>query len=240
MQIIPAMDIMEGKCVRLTQGDYARRKVYHDRPLELAKQFEDFGICRLHLVDLDGARQGRVMNWKVLEMISNKTKLEVDFGGGIKTDRDMEMVFSCGAAIAAIGSMAVTDPELFLSWLDQYGPAKILLGADVRDGRIAIHGWTQRTEILVLDFIRQQLDNGVSQFFCTDIGRDGLLQGPSLELYERILAGFPGLQLIASGGVSGIPDIENLAEKGCSGVIIGKALYEGKIILEDLKPFLSS
>ncbi|MHB1921457.1 MAG: 1-(5-phosphoribosyl)-5-[(5-phosphoribosylamino)methylideneamino]imidazole-4-carboxamide isomerase [Chitinophagaceae bacterium] len=238
MEIIPAIDIIDGKCVRLSQGDYARKNIYHHDPLEVAKAFEDLGIRRLHLVDLDGARLGKVINWKVLEQISGHTGLVLDFGGGIKTDQDIDILFSSGGDIATLGSIAVKDPELFFSWLKKYGPQKILLGADVREGKIAISGWKQVTAIVLEDFLSQHLDRGVRQIFCTDISRDGLLLGPSLELYRKLVARFANLELIASGGVASIMDLEDLEEIGCRGVIIGKALYEGRISPNDLVAFL--
>lgn len=238
MQIIPAIDIIEGKCVRLTQGDYSQKKVYNENPLEVAKQFEDAGIKRLHLVDLDGAKAGRVINWKVLENIATKTKLVIDFGGGIKTGKDIEIIFNSGGAIATIGSIAVKQPELFHQWLKKYGGDNILLGADVKNEKIAIHGWTEQTEINVFDFLEQHIDKGLKQAFCTDISKDGLLQGPATDLYKKIIERFPELKFIASGGVTSIDDLTKLKEAGCEGVIIGKAIYEGKIRMEELKPFI--
>lgn len=222
----------------MTQGDYAQKKVYGENPLELARSFEKAGIRRLHLVDLDGARQGKVVNWEVLEAIANNTSLELDFGGGIKTDDDIRRVFSYGVALAAIGSIAVTDSDLFTCWVKKYGPEKILPGADTRDGKIAISGWSEGTQIDILDFIASLLDKGIPRLFSTDISKDGKMEGPSFALYEKILKKFPGIKLIASGGVTRVEDIVRLEEIGCSGVIIGKALYEGKISPEDLKPFL--
>lgn len=238
MQLIPAIDIIEGKCVRLTQGDYSQKKVYNENPLEVAKQFEDAGIKRLHLVDLDGAKAGRVINWKVLENIATKTKLVIDFGGGIKTGKDIEIIFNSGGAIATIGSIAVKQPELFHQWLKKYGGDNILLGADVKNEKIAIHGWTEQTEINVFDFLEQHIDKGLKQAFCTDISKDGLLQGPATDLYKKIIERFPELKFIASGGVTSIDDLTKLKEAGCEGVIIGKAIYEGKIRMEELKPFI--
>lgn len=236
--IIPAIDVIDGKCVRLTQGDYARKKIYNEHPLEVAKQFEDLGIRRLHLVDLDGAKKGTVVNWKVLETIAGKTNLEVDFGGGIKTDEDIQIVFSSGAVIATIGSIAVKDPPVFYAWLQRYGGKKILLGADVKDEKIVISGWQEQTQLSIFDFIRQHKERGVQQLFCTDVSKDGLLEGPSVNLYENIISAFPGLHLIASGGVSNVSDVLALEAIGCSGVIIGKAIYEGLIKLTDLKSLI--
>ncbi len=237
MQVIPAIDIIEGKCVRLTQGDYAQKKVYNEFPLEVAKEFEDAGLRRLHLVDLDGAKAGSVKNWKVLEMIAGKTGLVIDFGGGIKTEKDVDIVLNSGAALATIGSIAVKDRTLFLGWIQSYGAEKFLLGADVKEEKIAVGGWLETTDIWIYDFIEDYLHQGVKQVFCTDVSKDGLLEGPSLELYRRILRKFPGLHFIASGGVSGLEDVHQLAGIGCSGVIIGKAIYEGRITLEELSAF---
>jgi phosphoribosylformimino-5-aminoimidazole carboxamide ribotide isomerase len=235
MDIIPAIDIIDGKCVRLTQGDYAQKKVYNENPLEVAKEFEDAGIRRLHLVDLDGAKARKVVNRKVLETLATQTTLTIDFGGGIKTNEDIGMIFQSGAAIATIGSMAVKQPELFYQWLEKYGGEKILLGADVKEEKIAIHGWTQQTEISVFDFLEQNINKGLQQAFCTDISKDGLLQGPSLDLYKKIIARFPMLKFIASGGVTTIADLKQLREIGCDGVIVGKAIYEGRIRVSDLE-----
>lgn len=237
MQIIPAIDIIEGKCVRLTQGDYAQKKVYNENPLEVAKQFEDAGIIRLHLVDLDGAKVGRVVNWKLLESIASKTKLIIDFGGGIKAQKDIEIVFNSGGAIATAGSIAVKEPITFYQWLKKYGGEKILLGADVKGENISIHGWTEQTEINIFDFLKQNIEEGLQQAFCTDISKDGLLQGPAIDLYKKIIEKFPSLFFIASGGVSSMKDLEQLKEIGCKGVIIGKAIYEGRIKISDLRLF---
>jgi phosphoribosylformimino-5-aminoimidazole carboxamide ribotide isomerase len=237
MEIIPAIDIIEGKCVRLTQGDYAQKKVYNENPLEVALQFEDAGLKRLHLVDLDGAKAGMVRNWKVLETIAGKTRLVIDFGGGIKSQKDCEIIFNSGAALATIGSMAVKHPQEFEKWLLQYGAEKFLLGADVKEEQIAVSGWTETTSINVFDFIKQYEEKGVRQLFCTDVSKDGLLAGPSLELYKKIIAQFPSLHFIASGGVSSQHDLEQLQQIGCQGAIIGKAIYENRITLKDLQLF---
>ncbi len=234
MQIIPAIDIIEGKCVRLEQGDFTKISVYRNEPLEVAKQFEGVGLERLHLVDLDGARLGKVSNWKVLEKIAAKTRLIVDFGGGIKTTNDIDIVFNSGAAMAAIGSIAVKEEELFSSWLLYYGVSRFLLGADVKDEKIAIHGWQEKTELDIYDFIQKWMDKNVRQVFCTDISKDGLLQGPAIELYKKIIDRFPSIEFIASGGVQSVQDIYELAAIGCKGVIVGKAIYEGRIRIEDL------
>jgi phosphoribosylformimino-5-aminoimidazole carboxamide ribotide isomerase len=238
MEIIPAIDIIEGKCVRLSQGDYSKKVIYNEHPLEVAKEFEAAGIKRLHLVDLDGAKSGTVVNQKVLEKIASSTGLLIDFGGGIKSDADIASVFSAGASIATIGSVAVKDPGLFFRWLGKLGSDKILLGADVKEGNIAISGWQEQTALPVLDFIKKYTDAGVKQLFCTDISKDGQMEGPSTELYKEILKANPGIYFIASGGVSERRDLDVLEAIGCSGVIIGKALYEGKIKLEELKKML--
>ena len=233
--IIPAIDIIDGKCVRLTQGDFAQKKVYYDNPLEAALMFEDIGIKRLHLVDLDGAKAGKVINHKVLEKIASKTKLIIDFGGGIKTDETIEVIFNSGAAIVTIGSIALKNKNLFFSWIEKYGADKILLGADVKEEKIAIAGWLETSAVSVFDFIQENITQGIKTIFCTDISKDGLLQGPSIELYKKILEQFPKLNLISSGGVASIKDIEELKKIGCSGAIVGKAVYEGKITIEELR-----
>ena len=234
MEIIPAIDIIDGKCVRLTQGDYAQKKVYNEHPLEVAMAFEDAGLRRLHLVDLDGAKAGAVKNWKVLETLASRTGLVIDFGGGIKTAADVDIVFNSGAALATVGSIAVKNGELFVSWLQEYGAERFLLGADVKNEKIAVGGWLETTDRWIYDFIREYLDKGVQQIFCTDVSKDGLLQGPALDLYRNIMGKFPELHFIASGGVSGIDDVRRLEEVGCKGVIIGKAIYEGRIKLSEL------
>ncbi|MBI3500670.1 MAG: 1-(5-phosphoribosyl)-5-[(5-phosphoribosylamino)methylideneamino]imidazole-4-carboxamide isomerase [Bacteroidetes bacterium] len=237
--IIPAIDIIEGKCVRLSQGDYAQKKIYNENPLEVAKQFEDTGIKRLHLVDLDGAKKGTIINQKVLETIASKTKLIIDFGGGIKTDSDIQSVYNAGANIAAIGSIAVKNSKLFFSWINKYGAEKILLGADVQDEKIAINGWMEQTKISVFDFIKINSEEGAKNIFCTDISKDGMLEGTSIDLYKKIIAQFPKINLIASGGIASVKDIEEVSNTGCTGVIIGKAIYEGKISLAELKRFFA-
>jgi phosphoribosylformimino-5-aminoimidazole carboxamide ribotide isomerase len=239
MEIIPAIDIIDGKCVRLTQGDYDQKKVYNEHPLEVAAAFGDAGLKRLHLVDLDGARTGAVKNWKVLETIAGRTDLVIDFGGGIKTAKDLEIVFNSGAAFATVGSIAVKDEALLEAWLAEYGADRFLLGADVKDEKIAVGGWLETTDLWVYDFIRGWIGKGVQQVFCTDVSKDGLLQGPSLELYKNIRAEFPALHFIASGGVSVIDDLYRLEEIGCSGAIIGKAIYEGRITLKELSKIIS-
>ena len=237
-EIIPAIDIIDGKCVRLTQGDYAQKKIYNENPLEVALEFEDIGIKRLHLVDLDGAKQGKVINYKVLEKIAGKTKLSIDFGGGIKTDEDIETVFNYGADLATIGSIAVKNKNLFFSWIKKYGAEKIFLGADVKNEKIAVGGWLETTNVSIYDFFEENLKEGIVNVFCTDISKDGLLQGPSIDLYKNILSKFPSLNLTASGGVSDINDLFELQKIGCQGAIVGKAIYEGRISLSELKTFL--
>lgn len=234
MQIIPAIDIIDGKCVRLTQGDYAQKTIYNENPLEVALQFQDAGLQRLHLVDLDGAKAGAVKNWKVLEQLTTKTNMIIDFGGGIKTEDDLHIVFNSGAAYATIGSLAVKEEAKFVSWLQSYGSTKFLLGADVKDEKIAVGGWLETTEINILDFIEQYKNHGITQLFCTDVSKDGKLEGPSITLYQKIIHQFPDLHFIASGGVSNRSDLEQLKEIGCKGAIVGKAIYENRISLEEL------
>jgi phosphoribosylformimino-5-aminoimidazole carboxamide ribotide isomerase len=238
IEIIPAIDIIDGKCVRLTHGDYSQKKIYNEHPLEVAKEFEDAGVKRLHLVDLDGAKAGAIKNWKVLEIIAGKTSLVIDFGGGIKSEKDVEIVFDSGAAFATVGSIAVKEEEMFSAWLKKFSAHKFLLGADVKDEKITVSGWTEQTEIWIYDFIENYLQKGMKQIFCTDVSKDGALKGPSTELYRNIVQKFPELHFIASGGVSTIDDVYQLQEIGCRGVIIGKAIYEGRIQLAELKLFL--
>lgn len=234
-EIIPAIDIIEGKCVRLTHGDYTQKKIYNEHPLEVARQFEDAGLRRLHLVDLDGAKAGAVKNWKVLETIAGKTGMVIDFGGGIKSEKDVEIVFNSGAALATIGSMAVKEKETFVQWLQKWGAEKFFLGADVKNERLTISGWTEQTEIWIYDFIEDYLQQGLQQIFCTDVSKDGTLEGPSTDLYKSIVEKFRELHFIASGGVSSLDDVYALQDIGCKGVIIGKAIYEGRVQLNDLK-----
>jgi phosphoribosylformimino-5-aminoimidazole carboxamide ribotide isomerase len=234
MEIIPAIDIIDGKCVRLTHGDFNQKKIYNENPLEVAKQFEDAGIRRLHLVDLDGAKAGIVKNWKVLESIAGKTSLVIDFGGGVKTEKDVRIVLDSGAAFVTVGSIAVKDEPLFSSWLTTIGAEKFLLGADVKNEKITVSGWLEQTDIWVYDFLENYQSKGITQVFCTDVSKDGAMEGPSIILYKNIIEKFPKLHFIASGGVSNIDDVFALEETGCSGVIIGKAIYEGKILLKDL------
>lgn len=234
MEIIPAIDIIDGKCVRLTQGDYNQKTIYNEDPLEVAQMFQDAGLKRLHLVDLDGAKAGEVKNWKVLEKLASKTSMVIDFGGGIKQETDLAVVFESGAALATIGSLAVKAEATFVSWIKKYGAEKFLLGADVKDEKIAVSGWLETTDIWIYDFIEKYMAHGVQQLFCTDVSKDGKLEGPSLFLYKQILEKFPSLYFIASGGVSSIEDLELLRETGCSGAIVGKAIYENRISLKEL------
>ena len=236
MQIIPAIDIIGGKCVRLTQGDYSQKKEYHDSPLEMAKRFEDAGIQRLHLVDLDGARAKQIVNKEVLQSIAEGTSLTIDFGGGVQSDKAIETAFALGAHQVTGGSIAVKNPELFGSWVEKYGE-KIILGADAKNRKIAISGWEETTALDVIQFIKDFHAKGAQYVICTDVAKDGLLQGPSLELYQEIMAEIPGIHLIASGGVSGIEDLEALRKIGVYGAIVGKAFYEGRITLEQLSSF---
>lgn len=235
MQVIPAIDIIEGKCVRLTQGDYSRKKIYNEHPLEVARQFEDAGLTRLHLVDLDGAREGAVKNWKVLESLAGKTALVIDFGGGLKSEKDVQIVLDSGAAFATVGSVAAKEPGLFAMWLTLFGAKTFLVGADVKEEKIVTDGWVNKTDTWVYDFIQGYMEQGVHQVFCTDVSKDGALAGPALELYKNIMAKFPGLHFIASGGVSSIDDVYALEDIGCKGIIIGKAIYENRVTLNDLK-----
>lgn len=238
MQIIPAIDIIDGKCVRLTQGDYAQKTIYNENPLEVAKEFEGAGLKRLHLVDLDGAKEGTVKNWAVLQQIAANTSLSIDFGGGIKQDKDLKIVFESGAAYATIGSLAVKQSEVFQGWLNDYGADKFLLGADVKSEKIAVAGWLETTDIDIYDFLTDYVAKGILQVFCTDVSKDGKLEGPSIDLYQKIIQKFPSLWFIASGGVSSMEDLYALKDIGCSGAIVGKAIYEGRIQLSELKDLL--
>jgi len=234
MEIIPAIDVIDGKCVRLEEGNYDKVTLYHKEPVEMAKKFQDAGLARLHLVDLDGARAGSVKNWRVLERIAAKTTLAIDFGGGIKTGKDVEIVFNSGALFATVGSVAVKNEPEFLAWLGKFGADKFLLGADVKNERIAVNGWQETTELWVYDFISKYIEQGVSQIFCTDVSKDGKLEGPALDLYKNIVSKFPELFFIASGGVSSTKDLDDLRNAGCKGAIVGKAIYENRISLQEL------
>jgi phosphoribosylformimino-5-aminoimidazole carboxamide ribotide isomerase len=237
MQIIPAIDLIDGKCVRLTEGDYAQKKIYNEDPLEVAKAFEGVGLIRLHLVDLDGAKAGEVVNWKVLEKIANQTALQIDFGGGIKKEATLKTVFETGASYATIGSLAVNNRIVFEEWIERFGANAFMLGADVYKEKIAIGGWIEKTNMDVYEFMESYINKGIGQFFCTDIEKDGKLAGPSTALYQKIIKQFPELHLIASGGVSNIEDLKLLRAIGCSGAIVGKAIYENRITLKELASF---
>ncbi|MEO5944391.1 MAG: 1-(5-phosphoribosyl)-5-[(5-phosphoribosylamino)methylideneamino]imidazole-4-carboxamide isomerase [Ferruginibacter sp.] len=237
MKIIPAIDIINGKCVRLTHGDFAQQKIYNDDPVIVAKSFEDAGIQRLHLVDLDGAKAGAIQNIKVLENITSATKLQVDFGGGIKTEADINAVFNAGAKFATIGSLAVKQPELLAAWITKYGADQFFIGADVLDEKIKISGWLEDGDINIFSFLKNMMEMGAANFFCTDIKKDGAMQGPSVELYKKIIDKFPGIQLTASGGVTTLQDLEELESIGCSAAIVGKAIYEQTITLKELSKF---
>lgn len=237
MRIIPAIDIIDGKCVRLTQGDYTQKTVYNENPLEVAKMFEEQGIRYLHLVDLDGAKAQHVVNYAVLEQICTHTSLKVDFSGGIKSRSDLKKVLECGANQVSIGSLAVKNPELFLEWLQEFGSEKIILTADVRNNRIAVQGWQEESNIMLSEFLQKYQQAGVKYVICTDISKDGMLQGTAIELYTELIHAFPELNCIASGGVSDEKDIQKLRDIGCEGVIIGKAIYEGRINLKNLKQY---
>ncbi len=234
MHIIPAIDIIDGKCVRLTQGDYTRQKVYSENPVEVAKQFEAAGCTRLHLVDLDGAKANRIVNYKTLDAIARQTNLWIDFGGGLKSEEDVKIAFASGAKQITGGTVAVKKPELFLRWLETYGPERIILGADVKQGKIAVSGWQEQSDADLFTFIGGYVEKNVNNVICTDVSKDGALQGPSIALYEEVLKRFPNLQLIASGGVTTLEDVRQLRRIGCFGAIVGKALYEGHLPFEEL------
>lgn len=238
MRIIPAIDIIEGKCVRLSKGDYETKKIYSENPLEMAKQFEDHGIEYLHLVDLDGAKSGHIINHQVLEELASKTNLKIDFGGGVKSDEDLVMAFECGAAQVTAGSVAVRDPERVTTWLENFGAQRIILGADVNQGKIALQGWTETSNLELKPFLQSYIEKGVQSVICTDISKDGMLEGPAISLYQHLLSSFPSISLIASGGVTSIKDLEDLARAGCEGAIVGKAIYEGRISLRELSAFI--
>jgi phosphoribosylformimino-5-aminoimidazole carboxamide ribotide isomerase len=235
IELIPAIDLIDGKCVRLTQGDYASKRVYSEDPLEVAKAFEDHGMKRLHVVDLDGAREGRIVNGRVLERLAVGTSLVIDFGGGLTSDKDLEIAFECGAQMVTGGSIAVKSPEVFCEWIRRFGNGRIILGADAREEKIAVDGWRKTTANELIPFLEAFHRNGVTLTICTDIGRDGMLQGPSTALYRRIRQALPGIYLIASGGVGSVKDIEALDEAGIPAVIFGKAVYEGRITLKELE-----
>ena len=234
IELIPAIDIIDGQCVRLTKGDYDQKTVYRDSPAEVAKEFEQFGFKRLHVVDLDGAKSKHIVNDSVLRRITTETNLTVDFGGGIKTDEDIEKAFEAGAAMVTVGSIAVTQPDLFIGWLNKYGAERMILGADVRNGKISINGWKEDSAEDLLPFLQKYIEAGVKNVLCTEISKDGTLQGPAIELYKEVMKEYPQLHLIASGGVSSKDDIEALDRAGIPAVVFGKAIYEGRINLKEL------
>lgn len=234
IELIPAIDIIDGKCVRLTKGDYNNKKIYNENPITVAQDFEKQGFKRLHIVDLDGAKSNHIVNVDILKRITSETNLIVDFGGGIKTDNDIELAFQNGASMVTIGSIAVTQPKLFVSWIDKYGPERIILGADVRNGKISINGWKEDSTEELLPFLKYYIDKGINKVLCTDISKDGMLQGTAIELYKSVMREYPSLQLIASGGVSCLSDIIELEKNGIPAVVFGKAIYEGKINLNEL------
>jgi len=246
MRIIPAIDIINGKCVRLSKGDYATEKVYNEHPLEVAKMFENHGIKHLHLVDLDGAKASHIVNYKVLETIASKTNLAIDFGGGLKSDEDLNIAFESGANQITGGSIAVKQPDIFKSWLQKYGADKIILGADANNEKVAVGGWLEESDKELIPFIQSYVKEGISYVICTDISKDGMLQGPSFDLYQKILTQAKSLisneveqiKLIASGGISTYDELPRLAAMGCEGTIIGKAIYEHKISMKQLEQFI--
>ena len=240
IELIPAIDIIGGQCVRLTKGDYDQKTVYRDSPAEVAREFETLGFKRLHVVDLDGAKSKHMVNEQVLQTITAETHLTVDFGGGIKTDEDIEKAFTAGASMVTIGSIAVTNPDLFMGWLEKYGSDRIILGADVRHGKISINGWKEDSSEDLLPFLRKYVDAGVKNVLCTEISKDGTLAGPAIELYRQVMAAYPELHLIASGGVSSIEDIQALDTAGIPAVVFGKAIYEGRIDLNELREKFSN
>lgn len=238
MRIIPAIDIIDGKCVRLSKGNYDTKKIYNENPLEVAKEFEAHGIQFLHLVDLDGAKSEHIVNQKVLERIASKTTLKIDFGGGLKTDDDLRIAFESGAKQITGGSIAVKDKDTFIGWIEKYGPEKIILGADAMDEKVAVTGWQEESTEKLIPFIKTYQEKGIQYVICTDIAKDGMLEGPSFDLYRKILDVTPELQLIASGGISAFDELPKLAEIGCVGTIIGKAIYENRISLKQLEEFI--
>ena len=240
MRIIPAIDIIDGKCVRLSKGDYDTKKIYNENPLEVAKSFEAHGIQYLHLVDLDGAKSSRIVNYKVLEQIASKTSLKIDFGGGLKSDDDLKIAFENGANQITGGSIAIKQPEVFKSWIQQYGADKIILGADAMNEKVAISGWLEESKEEVIPFIQNYQKEGIQYVICTDISKDGMLEGPNFELYQRILEQTKDVKLIASGGISTFDELPKLAELGCEGIIIGKAIYEGRITLKQLEKYITN
>ena len=239
IELIPAIDIINGQCVRLTKGDYNQKTVYRDSPAEVAKEFEAIGFRRLHVVDLDGAKSKHIVNDTVLTAITTETNLIVDFGGGIKTDEDIEKAFAAGASMVTVGSIAVTQPDLFMGWLEKYGPERMILGADVRHGKISINGWKEDSTEDLLPFLRKYIEAGVRNVLCTEISKDGTLSGPAVDLYSEVMNTYPDLHLIASGGVSSLDDIKTLDAAGIPAVVFGKAIYEGRINLRELITLLN-
>jgi phosphoribosylformimino-5-aminoimidazole carboxamide ribotide isomerase len=235
--VIPAIDVIDGKCVRLTQGDYAQKTSYHDHPIEIAKKYEDHGIKRLHLVDLDGAKAKKIINYKVLEEICSKTSLDVDFGGGLQSENDLKIAFECGAKQVTGGSIAVKDEAMFSSWLKNYGGDKIILGTDTKNKMIAVHGWQETSDISLFDILDKYIPQGIKYTISTDVAKDGLLQGPSFDLYKEMQEKYPELRIIASGGVANIDDLTKLNEMKIYGVVVGKAIYENRITLKQLSSF---
>ena len=238
MRIIPAIDIIDGKCVRLTKGDYSTKKIYNENPLEVALEFQDYGVEYLHVVDLDGAKSSHIVNHKILEQLASKTNLHIDFGGGLKTDEDLKIAFESGAKQITGGSIAVKNPELFASWIEKYGRDKIILGADVMNEKIAVSGWQEDSGLDIFSFLEDYTAKGITNVICTDISKDGMLEGASLELYKKILAKFPDMKLTASGGVSNLQDLEVLAENNLESAIVGKAIYENRISMKELEQFI--
>jgi phosphoribosylformimino-5-aminoimidazole carboxamide ribotide isomerase len=239
MEIIPAIDLINGKCVRLTEGDYSRKTEYAHSPLEIAKQYQDHGIIRLHLVDLDGAKQGKVVNWQIAEQLALHTDLVIDFGGGVKTAAEVERIIDLGIEYVVVGSVAAKQPEVFADWIVRFGPNRFMLGADVRNEMIMVSGWLEKSSLSLMPFLETQINQGISNVFCTDISKDGKLEGPAVDLYRKVKLAFPAFNLIASGGVSSMDDIHALAKAGCNGVIIGKAIYEGRISIQDLEAYIN-
>ena len=238
MRIIPAIDIIDGKCVRLSKGDYDTKIIYNENPLEVAKSFEAHGIEYLHLVDLDGAKSSKIVNYKILEKIATQTSLQIDFGGGLKSDDDLKIAFESGASQITGGSIAVKNRAIFEKWISEYGSEKIILGADAKDEKIAVSGWLEDSDEDLIPFIQEYQAKGIQYVICTDIAKDGMLQGPSFDLYKKILAEANGVKLIASGGISTFDELPKLAELGCEGTIIGKAIYEGRITLKELEDYI--
>jgi phosphoribosylformimino-5-aminoimidazole carboxamide ribotide isomerase len=238
MRIIPAIDIIDGKCVRLSKGDYSTKIIYNENPLEVAKSFENHGIEYLHLVDLDGAKSSAIVNYKIIELIASKTNLKIDFGGGLKSDKDVKIAFECGANQITGGSIAIKNSELFQNWISYYGTEKVILGADALNEKVAVSGWLENSNVDLIPFIKGYKNKGIQYVICTDISKDGMLEGPSFELYSRILTEIPTIKLIASGGISAFEELPKLAEMGCEGTIIGKAIYEGRITLKQIENYI--